>query len=183
MGPDASSFASAMSSPNDFSQLLGSDSEMPPRCHSLYHCSCPSCSQRGLAAFLELQRAVSIDPGLLQFLSFATFECHIKTGPCSCANPPRSSGKKLPCQTPSSSISSQNAEVRRGRRSACDLQSKARDVKPAVSERVSHLTFLASYWVAESAISTDSVNSYIPRYLSTYLNFTTYLLQSTTYFC
>jgi hypothetical protein len=29
MGADASSLASAMSSPNDFSQLLGSDSEMP----------------------------------------------------------------------------------------------------------------------------------------------------------
>jgi hypothetical protein len=72
MGADASSLASAMSSPNDFSQLLGSDSEMPPRCHGLYHCTCPSCSQRGLAAFLELQRALSLDPGLLQFLSFAT---------------------------------------------------------------------------------------------------------------
>jgi len=115
--------------------------------------------------------------------SHATFACHIKTGPCPCANPLRSSGKKLPCQTPSSSISSQNAEVRRGRRSAFHLQSKARDAKPAVSERVSHLTFLASYWVAESGISTDSVNSYLPSYLSTYLNFTTYLLQSTTYFC
>ncbi len=95
----------------------------------------------------------------------------------------RSSGKKLPCQRPSSSLSSQNAEVRRGHRSAFDLQGKARDAKPAVSERESHLTFLASYWVAESAISTDSVNSYLPSYLSTYLNFTTYLLQSTTYFC
>jgi hypothetical protein len=183
MGADASLLASAMSSPIDFSQLLWSDSEMPPRCHGLYHCTCLSCSQRGLAAFLELQRSVSLDPGLLQFLSFAKFACHIKTGPCPCANPPRSSGKKLPCQTPSSSLSSQNAEVRRGRRSAIDLQSKARDTKPAVSERVSHLTFLASYWVAESAISTDSVNSYQPSYLSTYLNFTTYLLQSTSYFC
>jgi hypothetical protein len=159
MGADASSLASAMSWPNDLSQLLGSDSEMPPRCHGLYHCSCPSCSQRGLAAFLELQRAVSLDPGLLQFLSFATFECHIKTGRCPCANPPRSSGKKIPCQTPSSSLSSQNAKVRRSRRCAFDLQSKAHDAKPAVSERVSHLTFLASYWVAESAMSTGSVNS------------------------
>jgi len=183
MGADASSLASALSSPNDFSQLLGSDSEMPPRCHSLYHCTCPSCSQRGLVAFLELQRALSLDPGLLQFLSFATFACPVKTGPCPCANPPKNSEKKLPCQTPSSSLSSQNAEVRQGRRSAFDLQRKARDAKPAVSERVSHLTFLASYWVAESAISTDSVNSYLPSYLSTYLNFTTYLLRSTTYFC
>jgi len=145
MGADASSLASALSSPNDFSQLLGSESEMPPRCHGLYHCTCPSCSQRGLAAFLELQRALSLDPGLLQFLSFTTFACHIKTEPCPCAYPPRNSGKKLPCQTPSSSLSSQNAEARQGRRSAFDLQSKARDAKPAVSERVSHLTFLASY--------------------------------------
>jgi hypothetical protein len=136
-----------------------------------------------LAAFLELQSAVSLDPGLLQFLSFATFACHIKNGPCPCANPPRSSRKKLSCQTPCSSLSSQNAEVGRGRRSEFDLQSKARDAKPAVSERVSHLTFLASYWVAESAISTDSVNSYLRSYLSTALNFRTYLLQSTTYFC
>jgi hypothetical protein len=51
----------------------------------------------GKAALLHLfsQRGVSLDPGLLQFLPFATFECRIKTRPCPWPNPPRSSGKKL----------------------------------------------------------------------------------------
>jgi hypothetical protein len=117
MGADAGSLACAKSSPNDFSQLLGSDSEMPVRCHGLYHCTCPFSWQGGLAAFIELERRFTWSrPPAIPL--FARFECRIKTQPCPWPNPPRSSGKKLPLPK---TVLLQRLFLERGRRAAFDM--------------------------------------------------------------
>jgi hypothetical protein len=144
MGADASSLACAMSSPNDFSQLLGSDSEMPVRCHGLYHCTCPFGWHGGLAAFIELEGRFtwSQPPAIPVF-------CHIRMPHQNSTMSLAKSAKKLRGKaTIAKNRPPPTSLPRTPRSSRCvrfvAAASKACDAKPAVSERASHLTFLAS---------------------------------------
>jgi hypothetical protein len=87
----------------------------------------------GTAALLHLlsSRGVSLDPSLLQFLSFAIFECRIKTQQCPWPNPPRSSGEKLPL--PKTVLLQRLFLEPRGRRAAFDLS--LRQAKPVMQNQ------------------------------------------------